>query len=172
MKNWYLIGVATGIIVGLIAVIISSKGKRKNRKCEWDERQILERGDCLLIGFWTLVFANVLLALVPFFTGNSIFETPEMGNIVAVIFGIGAFATSAILKDAYFSIHENKKQFYIMGIALSLMTGIGSLRYFMEGMMIVDGKISNRSLIFFVFMLWVVLMIVAAVHSKKEESEE
>ena len=172
MKNWYLIGVASGLLVGVVVLFLSAIKKRKNGKMEWDERQVAERGNCLQIGFYTLIICNVFLALIPFVTGESIFETPEMGNILAVIIGIGAFATTAIIKDAYFSIHENKKSFYGIGTALALMCGIGSVRLMMEDMMIVDGKISNRSLILFVFLLWVVLMVTAVIHSRKEDKGE
>lgn len=172
MKNWYLIGLAVGLLVGGVLILVNAMARRKNKECQWDERQILERGECLAVGFSAIVFSNVLLAVIPFFTLESIFETPEMGNIVSVIIGIGAFAISAILKDAYFSINENKKQFYFTGIALAIMTGIGSVRYIMENMVIVDGKFSDRSLIIFVFLLWVVLMITAVVHSRKKDDEE
>ena len=38
--------------------------------------------------------------------------------------------------------------------------------------MITDGKLSDRSLMAFVFVLWVVIMVVQALHSKREEIEE
>ena len=106
------------------------------------------------------------------FVGKSLFETPETGNIIAVLIGIVAFAIAAIKNDAYFSLHENKKQFFIVGIVLSVMMGIGTIRFIMEGMMITDGKLSDRSLMAFVFVLWVVIMVVQALHSKREEIEE
>ena len=55
---------------------------------------------------------------------------------------------------------------------LSVMMGIGTIRFIMEGMMITDGKLSDRSLMAFVFVLWVVIMVVQALHSKREEIEE
>ena len=67
---------------------------------------------------------------------------------------------------------ENKKQFFIVGIVLSVMMGIGTIRFIMEGMMIADGKLSDRSLMAFVFVLWIVIMVVQALHSKREEIEE
>ena len=86
-------------------------------------------------------------------------ETPETGNIIAVLIGIGAYAITAINNDAYFSLHENKKQFLIVGTVLSVMMGIGTIRFIMEGMMITDGRLSDRSLMAFVFVLWVVIMV-------------
>ena len=66
-----------------------------------------------MIGFWTLIVASTFVALYGFFVGKSLFETAETGNIIAVLIGIGAFAITAINNDAYFSLHENKKQFFI-----------------------------------------------------------
>ena len=172
MRNWYNIGMGVGILIGLFVVLFNSKRKKKNKECQWDERQIAARGQCFMVGFWTLIVASTLIALYGFFVGKSLFETSETGNIIAVLVGIGAFAVTAIIKDAYFSIHENKKHFFIVGTVLSVMMGIGTIRFITEGMMVADGKLSDRSLMVFVFVLWVVIMIVQAIHSKKEEIEE
>lgn len=172
MKDWYLIGMAVGLLMGLAIVLVNTLKRRKGGTCEWDERQIASRGECFMVGFWTLILASTFLALYSFFLGKSLFETPETGNIIAILFGIGAFAVTAIIKDAYFSLHENKKQFYFVGLALSVMMGIGTIRYAMDGLLITEGKLSDRSLMAFVFVLWLVIMIVQIVHSKKEVDEE
>ena len=112
MRNWYNIGMGVGLLIGLIVILINSRRMKKNKKCQWDERQIAARGKCFMIGFWTLIVASTFIALYGFFVGKSLFETPETGNIIAVLIGIGAFAIAAINNDAYFSLHENKKQFF------------------------------------------------------------
>lgn len=172
MRNWYNIGMGVGLLICLIVILINSRRMKKNKKCQWDERQIAARGKCFMIGFWTLIVASTFVALYGFFVGKSLFETAETGNIIAVLIGIGAFAITAINNDAYFSLHENKKQFFIVGTVLSVLMGIGTIRFIMEGMMITDGRLSDRSLMAFVFVLWVVIMVVQALHSKREEIEE
>ena len=97
MRNWYNIGMGVGLLIGLIVILINSRRMKKNKKCQWDERQIAARGKCFMIGFWTLIVASTFIALYGFFVGKSLFETPETGNIIAVLIGIGAFAIAAIL---------------------------------------------------------------------------
>ena len=171
MKNWYLIGMGVGLVIGIVVVIVSLKCKYKGKE-EFDERQLKARGESFMVGFWSMALANTLFALLTFFTGESIFATPEMANLVAVIIGIGAFAASAIEKDAYFSIHEKKKSFFIIGAVISVMTATGVIRFAMEGMLIEDGKLSDRSLMVFVLVLWLAIMATQALHSGKEDSEE
>lgn len=172
MKNWYNIGMGVGLLVGLGVLVVNSKRKKKSGECEWDERQIAARGECFMIGFWALVLASTFLALYAFFIGKSLFETSETGNIIAVLIGIGAFAVAAIIKDAYFSLKENKRQFFVMGTILSIMMGLGTIRFATEGLLVADGKLCDRSLIAFVFVLWVIIMITQAIHSKREVDEE
>ncbi|MGN1164663.1 MAG: hypothetical protein ACI4S4_07670 [Candidatus Ornithospirochaeta sp.] len=171
MKNWYLIGMGVGLIIGVVAVIISVKSKFKG-KGDFDERQIAARGESFMVGFWAMALANTLLSISSFFSGRSIFVTPEMGNLVAVIVGIGGFAIAAILKDAYFSLHEKKKPFFIFGAVITVMVGTGTVRFAMEGMLIEDGLLSDRSLMLFVLLLWLVIMAVQALHSRKKDDEE
>ena len=66
MKNWYLIGLAVGLLVGGVLILFNAMARRKNKECQWDERQILERGECLAVGFSAIVFPMFSWLLFPF----------------------------------------------------------------------------------------------------------
>ena len=170
MKNWYLIGVGVGILIGLIMVIVSASQKKD--RIDYDERQMAARGEAYKVGFFAMAVVNSLISIYTFITGRSIFLTPEMGNFVSVILGVGAFAVAAILKDAFLSLHEKRKPFFACGAVIAVMTGAGTVRFAMEGMLLENGRLSDRSLIAFVLLLWLVILGVLAVHSRKEDKED
>ena len=41
----------------------------------------------------------------------------------------------------------------------------------MDGSLVVDGKLADRSIVSFVFLLWCILAVLQIVHSRKEDEE-
>ena len=171
MKNWFNIGMGSGLLIGLLFFFFTSREKKNEKVIQWDERQIALRGECYRIGFFVVVISSSLIATYSFLFGKSLFETPEVGHMASVIIGVLGFSSSAIMKDAYYSLHENRKKYITTSISLALVFGVTTGKYLVDGSLVVDGKLADRSIVSFVFLLWCILAVLQIVHSKKEDEE-
>ena len=123
---FYTAGVACGLFVGLmlVAVIYSLKIK-KNTGCEFDERQQLMRGKAFKYGFIAMLVYlftyGILTDMAGFSFGDNL--TP---SVIAVLVGVGTFATVCIWKDAYFALQEKAKPFILLDFLLMLINFINA----------------------------------------------
>ena len=45
MKNWFNIGMGSGLLIGLLVFFFTSRQKKNEKVIQWDERQIALRGE-------------------------------------------------------------------------------------------------------------------------------
>ncbi len=175
-KVMYIVGFCFGITISsfLIGILAFIRNKR-NYRCHFDERQNKCRGDCFCISFFVLLGSLFLDGII-----RTLLEYDWSSYIVGVstcgILSIGVFAGTAILKDAYTSIGENKIRFGIfLGCIGILDLGVGIINGIRQGFL-EDGKIGISFInIFSGFMLFVVailLFIKTGISKKKERMDD
>ena len=59
MKNWFNIGMGSGLLIGLLVFFFTSRQKKNEKVIQWDERQIALRGECYRIGFFVVVISSI-----------------------------------------------------------------------------------------------------------------
>lgn len=134
MNKWMIAGKITGLVVGLVAIVIVaviSKIKNKEIKCKYDERQELVRGKGFKYAFFTLLVYDVIYGLVSEL-GISMSIDAFTGNVIGILIGTMVYAVYTIMNDGYFAINRNPKKVVssllaiglanlIMGIAQSII---------------------------------------------------
>lgn len=127
---WYVLGVLSGIVTGLLAVVViawiakKAGGKFgvfcKDKEKVYDERQSLARGQAYKVGFFTLMIYVMLAVFM-----DEIFDIHILmslgGMWIGVCLSIAVFAIICILKDAYMSLQENARGILIMFGAIGVI---------------------------------------------------
>lgn len=130
----YTLGFACGIIsvfliVLLIRFICAKILKKKNIKKEYDERQMIMRGQAAMVGFKTFCVWQIFSMIVEAGTGTPVM-IPALWHVTGLLIGCSAFAIGCIWKDAYFSQRDKPFAFSIF-IVIILVANI--FVFFMNG---------------------------------------
>lgn len=169
-SNYYYLGIAVGIVAGIILVMIAAINYRKKTgKCEYDERQERARGKAYKYGFFTL-----MVYLLIYGTLQDITEVYWGKGLVGVSFGIcisvAVFAVISIWNDAYFSLRENPRRFTVLFVAVAVLNLSTGMRHIVHSEGLTDYNILN------LFMGVTALVILAAMGAKalknRREKEE
>ena len=147
MNTATLLGIVTGLIVGLLIYFIAIKATKKYRfgnKPDYDERQKIEQGKAYKTGFFTLmIFSCIYLCIEILLEDGMPFE-PGVGSFIAIFLGAFAFATHAVFSDCYISTNERpirtKIIFAVIGI-VNLTAGIINM---FSGELVENGVLSIR----------------------------
>lgn len=127
-SKWYTIGIVTGVIFGIVMVLIYMVRTRKKRgKCEFDERQQLARGKAFKYGFVTAVVYFLAYSLSGIIASGNWMKNP-FWVFAGVSLSIGVFAGNAIWNDGYFSLNETPDSYMALFGALAVINLIGAFR--------------------------------------------
>ncbi|MDD6024767.1 MAG: hypothetical protein PUC06_11135 [Oscillospiraceae bacterium] len=175
--NYFGVGLAAGVLTGIIVFIIATVLGRKSGTCtsrQYDERQLALRSKAFRAGFFTLLISLCSVAILDVMEVRWC-EAP-LDKFFCIFLSIMVFACTAILKDAYFGLGERKKTM------LSLFTLVALLQFFItftnyqEGTLIVDGILTLKcvspgcGIIFLVILLTVLIQHFR--NARKLEDEE
>ncbi len=119
----YYLGVLCGFmsvcIVGFLIYYIKTGMTKKYNK-QYDERQMLARGQAYHIGYFVLLFYILFLSIA-----DSLFPKANIYNPVWIFLGIclslGVFGFVCIIKDAYVSLVETPKKVIIFLVQVGLL---------------------------------------------------
>ncbi|MCI5902748.1 MAG: hypothetical protein MRZ74_09495 [Blautia sp.] len=175
--NAYRLGILTGILAGVILVIIFLKYSKKDGslRCKWDERQLLIRGNGFKYAFFTvLVLLFLYCSLGVSFEGFPL-DVQAAGFLIAIL-GVAVDVVYCIWNGAYFSLNENRKR-VLIGFALiggfNLFIGVSGI---LHGASITNGVLNVRSANLFCGALFIVIFLTLflrmAVPEKDGEEEE
>ena len=156
-SNAYLLGLAAGIAVGLLAWFLFRGKLRHQGKDDADERQLLVRGKAYQIGFFLYMAELAVLMLleglklwVPFTSGAL--------YVLTLLIPIGFYAVYCVFHDAYLGIHAKWKNFLALGLFLCLIEGIGTVGDIRSGEMVVNGQLTGKCINPGVAVLWLVIL--------------
>ena len=117
----FAIGFTVGIAMVAVVLFIA---KRKNTKCEYDERQIAMRGLAYKAGFITFILCEVAVFFAEILMSKPLvlFESGVL-SLSIILFSLLVFVIVAIFKDAYFSPNKPmSKRWFIVMVLLGIVT--------------------------------------------------
>ena len=118
-------GVAVGIFVGLIVAFVLIKLANSNRrvKTEYDERQLLVRGNAYRYAFYTVVIWEAVLMVLAI--GDLPLPVPDIAlHFAGIIAGVLVLSTVCIWKDAYWGLNNNRRSYGIILLIAGLFNAI------------------------------------------------
>lgn len=135
-----LFGLLTGTLVGIAVLVLLFKKKVLNM--EFDERQQRARGKAALYGFTTLLVVLYIYGISEIALGRWCDALAGVSLCIAI--GLGVFAVTCILNDAYLGLKEKPRQIMTMFALVTFFNlGLGGL-YLSSGGLVVDGVLTYR----------------------------
>ncbi len=147
-STFYLIAVLTGLVDGLLlVVIVVILSQNQNAPAiKYDERQIACQGKAYKYAFFSMIIYYAIITMVAMasdlFTSMRIPFALDFLVLVGVLIGIVVFAIIAIMKDAYFSLNENRTFIIIIFGVTSLINIAIGIVHIVSGDHIEDGVIN------------------------------
>jgi len=173
--NAYTLGVVCGILVVVLIAIICKLiwGKKQKAEEEFDERQLLERGNAYKLGFtaYMIEFAiYILLSLADF--GFEIPAEPTVLAVTALFIPLTIFCVYAVRHDAFMGYNVTSKKYYIVYILAFVANLIPSIISLIEGNMIEDGKLTFHTTNLLVAIMFGGILLALFVKNKEDKEEE
>lgn len=171
----YWLGFFVGIlVVALVSVIFTIIMKKKNGKCEYDERQELARGKAYKYAYFTLLM-YLLLSII----GMNLIEAHIPFTIVAFVgicISVSVYAISCIKNDAYIGLQRNANKTAIAFILAGIINlGCGCVRMVKGEQLLAEDFVDNVCINFMaglLLFLIAIVLLVKAQYDKKHEDEE
>ena len=170
LENW-IFAVAVTIVLIVIIGIFFRKAKRGNGT--YDERQEVLRAACYKHAFFTVLILSALYAFFVSVTETSFMADGVASAVIAVI-GIGVFAVSCVLRNAFFTVKQNPGSYLLIAGLCIVADGIGGIMNLVNGECMKNGLLtmSCLPLMIGVVFLAVFVAIIYTVYIKKEAEEE
>lgn len=159
MFEWKSVGLALGIMVGIILTIIIVKAFNKDGKfkTKYDEMQLKARGKAYMLAFWTIVIYEALMCVL---TSSETFVLPVTNFVLhftAVIAGVLVQVTYCIWKDAYIGLNTHAGRFSVFCIVIALLNLAIGIIAVTQGEMFVDGKLQDPFINLLIGALFIVI---------------
>lgn len=171
----YHMGIAVGLAAGLIAglLFVAFLFQRKILDMQFDERQERARGKAFQYGFFTLLISAYVYGISDLLLGK--WCDVLTGVTLCVAAGLGVFAVTCILRDAYLSLREKPRTIMIMFALLSIVNlGFGAMYHVSPGL-VENGVLTFRAVNPIVGAMTLVILIVYIVNyllqNRGEEAE-
>lgn len=151
-----LLGVGTGVLVGILVIIFMLKITKKDgkMKCEYDERQAVLRGNGYKYGFFTIAIFNIIywlvsmcLPVLPVDTGTAM--------VLSALIGVGVQVTYCIWHDCYFSLNENRRRVMVAFVFIGAVNIVLGVNHLLSGQAIENGVMNYRCVNLFCGLLFV-----------------
>lgn len=163
-KVGFLLGAVLAIAIGLVIIFLTRK---KSPGQKYDERQIIGRGKAFQAGFFTLLAADGIITVAEYL--SELPGTPYFWHLGALFVGITVFALTAIHFDAYLSMTESPKRFYIMGACFfvaMMLSAVGNLCLSEE--LNYDVAFMNIA----VAIMWLIIIVALLIHNRRKAAED
>ena len=137
----YAAGLACGILIAVVILLIFHKFNKNKLKGTFDERQELAKGRGYKYSTFTLLILIVIDLLAESF---GVFEilpfTRELVLFFILIVGVLVFAVYCIMNDAYLGVGTNMRSYKALMWIIIVLNGVSAIMGFRDGAM-VDGKL-------------------------------
>ena len=165
--NYRFIGTLCGFAIGLIIALILLRITKTtaNKRCEYDERQKVARGNGYKYGFWTLVICNTVYAFLSIGFSKFPMDTASI-MMICIVLGISVHISYCIWHDAYFALNENKSRLMVIFAVVGVINICLGLRNLLAGEMIEDGILNFRSMNLICGVLFIILFAEILLKSK------
>ncbi len=148
-QSGYITGIAVFFIIVFLIIAIIAKFRNKNGslKGEYDERQLLERGNAYKYGFTTFLaefFIYIFLDAAELSFMNLIDTTAML--VIGIFIPLTVFVFYAIVHDAFMGYDATGRKSYTIYILIFIANGISAIVNISDGRLIRDGHISGIGL--------------------------
>ena len=171
--------ITTGALIAIFfaAIFFFSLFFRKHKVVfskEYDERQIIGRGQAYKAAFFTLLAYNFVCAIL---NGCGVkWWEPEVGLLIGLFVSVTVFAVTAITKDALHGIHTQSKSVISVFLLVIVVESIAFVVKCIDGGVIEDGLLSLGFIPLAAAVCFAVMLIAFLIHNQKakllEESGE
>ena len=163
------LGVILLTAIVLAGVFLLRKKLGRKMDAQYDERQMLARGQAYRAGFFTMAVYFVLFGVVSElgFVWCEIF----IGCFIGFVLGVLVFALTAICKDAYLALNQNMKQFYLVGGLFCVSGLLRVVTAILSDSLIVDGKLTREAVFPVMGVVWLVLLIAQLIHNRRLKTQ-
>lgn len=146
-NTYYSFGFVLGLVIALVAAAFLIRYMRTDKKFigRYDERQKILIGQGYRCGFYAIFIYNCIYFITTMMTETSIFDQPTAA-FMNIFVGALAFSIYCIWKEAYFSINDNHKRYFIIFISCAVINAVGGIALAMETPIIENGMLTYRSL--------------------------
>lgn len=165
------VGVASGIIVGLIICIFLIKYMNRDNKLktEYDERQEAVRGKGYTFGFWGCMAGAALVMILD--CGGFEIANRFVMDFFIIFVGLIVQVTYCIWNDGYYGINTNRKRFYIISIIAALCNLLSVIGNIKGGSFIVDGVLQDSGVNFLIVVLFIVIGVELIIKERIDHEE-
>ena len=179
MSNFYLWGIAVGILIGvLIVALVFAYNKKKTGSVvggDFDERQQLMRGKAFQAGFFTmLIFSFLYWVLVTLVLRRPLMED-GLSALICALVGIGVFGIDCIIRDAFFTVQNKPKNYIILFTATTISQIPAAINNIQAGRVVHNGVLtfSVVPIVCAVLFVSILIAIVCKMQAmRKEDAEE
>lgn len=165
--------VVSGLLLGSGVLIGMKKSKTDGRLfAKYDERQQLVRGKGWKYGFFTMVGADAIYAVVVDILGFVPCHS-VVSATASIILGVMVYCVYCIMHDGYYGLNENRRTCNMIFLFIGLANLVISIMGIIHGEVIVDGQISLKATNLLCAILMFVILgasIIKEAIEKKEES--
>lgn len=175
MDNFNLESLALfGSAVILFGVMTLIGRAEKRGGPQYDERQIIGRGQAYKRAFFALLVYNVVYACVD--SGGITWCEPGVGMVIGIFWSVTIFAITAISKDAFGGIYTKPKSIILLFLLIIVVQSICFVAECIDGNLIENGILTMRFISLFNAICFAVILAVYLIYNRKtkllEESHE
>lgn len=163
-KSGLILGAVVAIAIGLIILFIARK---KNPGQKYDERQIIGRGKAFQAGFFTLLVADGVITIAEHL--SELPGDPFFWHLAALLVGVAVFALTAIHFDAYLSMTDSPRRFYIMGVCFFVAMSLCAV------MNLTSADRSDYAIGYLnlgIAFIWLVIVAALFIHNRRKAAED
>ncbi len=179
MSNFYLWGIAVGILIGvLIVAIVFAYNKKKTGSVvggDFDERQQLLRGKAFQAGFFTMLFFSFFYwVLVTLVLQRPLMED-GLSALICALIGVGVFGIDCVIHDAFFTVQNKPKNYIILFTATTISQIPAAINNINSGRVIQNGVLTFAvvPIVCAVLFLGILTAIICKMPAlRKEDAEE
>ena len=160
------VGIAFGIMVGLvISVILFKFANKDNRiKTQYDERQEAIKGKGYKYSFYTMLTLEVILMLVKI--SGFIFPVEEyLIHMTVILTGCLVLCIHSIWNGVYWGLNNNHKRYYIIFAVAVILNSIPVVAAFARGSVTAKG-FDSLPILNLIVLIWMAIIGVSALIKK------
>ena len=170
-KYCWVLGFCCGFIaVVIVMLIIANIKKKKNTYTEYNERQVLARGEAYKSAFFVLIGYIIACALINVLEINWAELSVQM--FIGLFLSTAVFVGISIFNDAYFTSNKGRKS--LLG-SLAFVAGAECLGIAFDNKTFVTNGIANLDIIPIIVTIWTisifVLVVIRAILYKNSAEE-
>lgn len=173
MNNYKLIGIVSGIMLGLVICFIVFKYSNNNHKAktEYDERQQEIRGRGYRVAFYTAMILEAILLVLDY--GNlSLPADPYLAHAAVIFISCTVLGCYAIWNGAYWGLNNDRKRYFIVLGVTVVLNALPVIMTATHGGLLENGKLSSVFINLLALVMLAVLGIVMLIRDNLDRNEE